>query len=83
MKRGLGVNKEVLLCDLESARTSIQSTVIGITPSNIKTLREKYTKHLEKYTKFKYASSYSIDVNGMAVIDSDTVVLKENVKPIA
>ena len=84
MKRGQGINREVLLSDLERLRTSIKSTVLGITPSNVKQLRDKYQRHIEKYVLFKYGNStYVIDENGTKIIEKEGIVLKENQKPIS
>ena len=83
MKRGQGISKEVLSSDLERLKTSIESTVLGITPTNAKLLREKYQHHLGKYVPFKYGSSkYSIDENGSKIIEKEGIILKENEKPI-
>ena len=48
MKRGLGINREVLLRDLKRAKISIQSTVIGIIPTKLKVLRNKYRRYIAK-----------------------------------
>ena len=72
MKRGQGINKEVLLSDLERLKTSIESTVLGITPSNVKQLREKYQFHIEKYVPFRYGNAKcSIDENGTKIIERE------------
>ena len=83
MKRGLGINREVLLCDLERAKISIQSTLIGIIPTKLKVLRDEYRRYIAKYYKYRYVSSYVIDHNGSKIIDHDAVVLMENMKPVS
>ena len=80
MKRGLGVNKQVILADLERAKSSFEATVIGITPSNIKNLREKYNLYVAKYEKFKPLSSYRIDGTASEVIERNSIVLEDNVR---
>jgi hypothetical protein len=83
MKRGLGINREVILSDLERTRTSLEATVIGITPNNIKILRDKYKKHIGKYDLFNYnKSEYSIDFNGSRILEEEGIVLGENEKPM-
>ena len=57
MKRGLGINREVLLCDLGRAKISIQSTVIRIIPTKLKVLRDEYRRYIAKYYKYRYVSS--------------------------
>ena len=83
MKRGLGINREVLLCDLERAKISIQSTVIGIIPTKLKVSRDEYRRYIAKYYKYRYVSSYVIDHKGSKMIDYDAVVLMGNMKPVS
>ena len=83
MKRGLGINREVLLCDLKRAKISIQSTLIGIIPTKLKVLRDEYRRYIAKYYKYRYVSSHVIDHNGSKIIDRDAVVLIENMKPVS
>ena len=83
MKRGLGINREVLLCDLERAKISIQSTVIGIIPTKLKVLRDENRRYIAKYYKYRYVSSYVIDHTRSKIIDHDAVVLMENMKPVS
>ena len=80
MQRFVGVNKEVLKCDLERAKISLQATEFGILPTNLKIIRDKYIHILSK-TKYLEGKSV-IDDNALEIIHRYSISLKDNIKPI-
>ena len=74
------VNREEVLCDLDRVRTSISSSDIGIIPSNIKIIRDKYVSGLRKIKHFD--SRFEIDDSAVKILEQDEVVIQSDIKPM-